>query len=262
MNQENPTLHYGLTSFNEALTIATKVCDALGHGRYNKAVNLLLEVACVETQLGTYQDPTPKSAGMGLTQGDPIGVKDVVKRTRYKDVQIVKNCFGFDVRELKHSDLANSPVKAFVLTRLKFKLRPEPIPSELKWRARYWKKFYNSVLGKGTIKHYVAAANRWLYGDDSPLFEVLADMNKVNKDWFNRGRKARFAAEKQAAISNQLPVLPESSFNATAHSYWRRGWNSVTKQDLQEILNNGVPESRSTPLSHISAMRNNLGVNR
>lgn len=174
MNQENPTLFYGLNSFHEALGIATSVCNALGHGLHGKAVNLLLETAAAETQLGTLRDPTPDGAGMGLTQGDPIGVRDVALRVRYKDVKIIEACFGFDIRVLRHSDLAWCPVKAFVFTRIKYKLRPEVIPVTLKWRTRYWKYFYNSKLGKGTVRHFAESANHWLYDEHAPLHKQVA----------------------------------------------------------------------------------------
>ncbi len=52
MNQENLTLHYGLRSFDQAQQITTEVCNVLGHGKHRMAINLLLETATAETQLG------------------------------------------------------------------------------------------------------------------------------------------------------------------------------------------------------------------
>lgn len=164
MNQEKYTYYYGLSDATHAKELATKVCNALGHGQNHVAVNLLLETACVETNLGTYQDPTPGGAGWGSTQADSIGVLDIARRTRYKDVQIIRNCFGFDIRELKPQDLADDPLKAFVFTRCVYKLIPELIPQGLAARAQYWKTYYNTHLGKGTVKKYIAKANRYLYG--------------------------------------------------------------------------------------------------
>jgi hypothetical protein len=163
MNQEKHTYYYGLINATHANELATKVCNALGHGQNQMAINLLLETACVETNLGTYQDPTPGGAGWGLTQADSIGVHDIAQRTRYKDVQIIRNCFGFDLRDLKPQDLGQDPLKAFVFTRCFYKLIPGEISATLAGRAQYWKTHYNTRLGKGTVDKYITKANQYLY---------------------------------------------------------------------------------------------------
>jgi hypothetical protein len=164
MNQEKHSYFYGLTDATQAKELATQVCNVLGHGQNLVAINLLLETACVETNLGTYQDPTPGGAGWGLTQADSIAVHHIASRTRYKDVQIIRNCFGFDIRDLKPHHLADSPIKAFVFTRCFYKLIPAPIPADLAGRALYWKTHYNTKLGKGTVAKYIHKANFYLYG--------------------------------------------------------------------------------------------------
>ncbi|GAB5378984.1 MAG: hypothetical protein Alis3KO_00810 [Aliiglaciecola sp.] len=163
MNQENQTFHYGLASIEQAIDLAQKVCCVLGHGKNLVAHNLLLETACAESQLGMYKDPTPGSAGFGLTQGDSIAIYDVANRTRYKDIQKIRNCFGFDLRLTNPMDLEEDPLKAFVFTRCFYKLIPDEIPKDLHSRAEYWKLFYNTALGKGTVAHYVESASRILY---------------------------------------------------------------------------------------------------
>ena len=34
-------------------------------------------------------------------------------------------------------------------------MRPDPIPKTPQDRAKYWKKYYNTVLGKGTPQKYL-----------------------------------------------------------------------------------------------------------
>ncbi|MBN26279.1 MAG: hypothetical protein CL578_14655 [Alteromonadaceae bacterium] len=164
MNQENRTYHYGVTSHRNAVDLAMRVCTVLGHGRLLSAPHLLLETAGVETNLGTFIDPTPGYAGFGLTQGDPIGVKDVAARTRYDDIKLIRNCFLFDLRELKPIDLENDPLKAMVFTRCFYKLIPDEIPATLAGRARYWKTHYNTKFGKGTVSDYIKKAQLYVYG--------------------------------------------------------------------------------------------------
>jgi hypothetical protein len=167
MNQEKQTYYYGLHNATQAKELATQVCNVLGHGLNLVAINLLLETACVETNLGTYQDPTPGGAGWGLTQADSIAVHDIASRTRYKDVQIIRNCFGFDIRDLKPHHLADSPTKSLVFTRCFYKLIAAPIPQGLAGRAQYWKTHYNTTMGKGTVDKYIDKANLYLYGPNT-----------------------------------------------------------------------------------------------
>jgi hypothetical protein len=163
MNKENTTLHYGLKNISQAKELAIRVCDVLGHGKHSNAVMMLLETACAETLLGTYKDPTPNGAGWGLTQADEIAVIDVAYRTRTSDVARIKEHFGFNIRKIIASDLANAPLKAFVFTRCFYKLIPAEFPTELAGRAVYWKKHYNTFLGKGLVHQYIEKSNLFLY---------------------------------------------------------------------------------------------------
>ena len=163
MNQENPTYYYGLKSKIQALSLAHQVCNVLGHGSHGYATNLLLETAAAETSLGLYQDPTPGGAGMGLNQHDLIAFQDIISRTPMRLVKTIHMHFGYDIRKLVHTDLANDPLLSFIFCRLHYRLRPEPIPSSLRGRAEYWKQFYNSMAGKGKVTHYLDSANTYLY---------------------------------------------------------------------------------------------------
>lgn len=135
----------------------------LGHGANNRAVNLLLETAAAETCLGTYEDPTPGSAGMGLCQIDYIGYIDIQRRTRPHIVKLIKQKLGYDILNVMHVDLINDPKLSFIFCRLHYRLRPEDIPLTLRGRAEYWKQFYNSMAGKGTVQHFLDNAGAYLY---------------------------------------------------------------------------------------------------
>lgn len=169
MNQENHTLHYGLKSHQQALELASAVCAVLGHGMHGCAMHLLLETASAETQLGTYPDRYDPE-GFGLCQFDTIGFNGVKNRTRTKDKLLVSSHFGYDLDKVDARDLEDDPLLSLIFCRLKYRLRPEPIPADLTGRARYWKRFYNSSAGKGTPRHYMAAAQRWLYAPGGLMY--------------------------------------------------------------------------------------------
>jgi hypothetical protein len=67
--------------------------------------------------------------------------------------------FGIDIYMLDHDDLDYSPLSCFILTRIKYKRIPEAIPASVEGRADYWKKNYNSYLGKGTPEEYIHNAS-------------------------------------------------------------------------------------------------------
>lgn len=146
---------FGLTRPEQALQIASDICDVLGHGQSGKAVNLLIETACQETWLGQYKDRHNFTAGVGLNQFDPVGLEDLQKNTSAEKIKLVIDSFGVDIRDLQLRDLAFSPFLSLLCTRLKYMRVKELIPSTLEGRADYWKKYFNSVLGKGHAQEYI-----------------------------------------------------------------------------------------------------------
>lgn len=143
---------YGLVALVQVKHYAQAVCDVLGCGEQNAAVYLLCETAAAETGYGTYADPTPNGAGRGLYQCDEIAFKYIQARVRQADVSALKTAFDFDLRKVEWNDLNLSPLLATVFARLHYKLRPEAIPLTLASRAEFWKKFYNTSAGKGTLR--------------------------------------------------------------------------------------------------------------
>lgn len=142
-------MYYGLTSKYQALEIAKQVCNVLGHGSNKNAVSLLIETSQQETKLGSYRDSNPTGAGIGLTQFDWIAVKDIKQRTPKRIADKLYDAFGVRLMKVRHEDLAYSPLLALIFCRLFYRLIPEPIPKTIKQRAAYWKKYYNTVKGKG-----------------------------------------------------------------------------------------------------------------
>lgn len=153
-NQKN---NYGLSIYDDDLyTIALKVCYILdGDNPYaERAALFLKEISMAETHGGTYWDTT-KYAGMGITQIDKIGFKDTVKRTSEKGKTIILEKFGIDLDLCEWVELRHNPILCFIITRLFIMLRPNKIPPLIEDRAAYWKKWYNTTAGKGTIEHYI-----------------------------------------------------------------------------------------------------------
>lgn len=153
--------HYGLQDDNHAVELVKKVVRTFGGG--HKCVQALIGIACAETHLGRYPDSHPDKWGVGLTQFDQIGLDDVKARTRSKDKKRLYKNHGYDLDKVELADLANDPELAFCIARLKYKLRPEPIPADLDGQAHYWKRWYNSYdeNAAGTPEKYIAEWERY-----------------------------------------------------------------------------------------------------
>lgn len=147
------TIGYGLTSKEQALDIAACVVNVLGGGQ--NAYKLIVETAYQETKLGMYKDRTDYAAGNGLCQCDHMPFRDTQARTSAKNKALILEAFDIDVDQVQWRELAYSPLLAMLWCRMHYLLRPGAIPETVEGRADYWKREYNSMLGKGTVNEYV-----------------------------------------------------------------------------------------------------------
>lgn len=152
---------YGLVYPGQARDYVETVCDLLGNGVGGYAVDMLLETAAAETHTGLFRDPTPGGAGRGLFQCDRIAFEDVQVRAPRSDMDKVLVEFGIDVLSAEHRDLDFSPLLATIVCRLFYKRIPEAFPSSMTERANYWKRYYNTALGKGTPEQYIEKSQRY-----------------------------------------------------------------------------------------------------
>lgn len=149
-------MNYGLTNqlyLKECIDI---VCNCLGYGINGVADELLIETARAETGAGTIADNSI-GAGMGITQIDKIPFVDIQDRVRHSDRDKIKEELGIDLALISWEHIRYNPLLCVLFTRLKYKKIPETIPSSIKGRAEYWKTYYNTEAGKGTVKHYIDA---------------------------------------------------------------------------------------------------------
>jgi hypothetical protein len=148
--------NYGLTVYDNLFDIAKHVCIGInGDNIYaNLSAKFLVEIAQTETKGGRYWDQTTY-AGMGLTQIDKIGFLDTINRTSEKRKEHVLDYFGVDLDKVEWVELRHNPRLCFLITRLFLMLRPGKIPDNLEDRAKYWKKWYNTEAGKGTVIKFV-----------------------------------------------------------------------------------------------------------
>lgn len=147
-------MYYGLTDCRQISQIASIVCGVLGMGINNNADQFLCEIAAQETHSGTLRDRHAVKMGVGLMQIDRICFDDIMARTHEKTWDLIQEEFGIE-RNLNYEMLAYSPLLSMIFARLHFRLIPEEFPINLFERAKYWKKYYNTVAGAGTPEEYL-----------------------------------------------------------------------------------------------------------
>jgi hypothetical protein len=145
---------YGLVNRHHLSDAVKEVCECLGYGSSSNADKLLIETSGAETHKGQAKDNSI-GAGMGITQFDKMPFYDVKDRCRNSDKNKIKEYFNIDIDLVEWEHIRYNPLLCLIFTRLKYLKVSESIPTDLKGRARYWKQYYNTEAGKGTIEHYI-----------------------------------------------------------------------------------------------------------
>jgi type VI secretion system secreted protein VgrG len=136
-----------LTSFTAASGIEMNSEDA---------ISLLFETACVESNL-THRKQLNDGPARGLWQMEPDTYRDIqVNFVAYRPElkKALDHMFG---TSRKFSHIERNDEYAIVMARLHYWRVKGAIPKTLKGRAAYWKKHYNTALGKGTVDKYLKA---------------------------------------------------------------------------------------------------------
>jgi len=123
-----------------------------------QAENLLMGTAAVESDLGTFLTQLGGGQAFGIYQMEVRTARDIIRyvEQRSKLVELVsfpEGVWGMDYSELRRKLILDLEF-ATILCRLHYWRVPEPLPSDIKGLANYWKVHYNTYLGKGTVERF------------------------------------------------------------------------------------------------------------
>jgi len=145
---------YGLLTKKQLDENILDVCKTLGFGSNNNAHLMLSETAQQETRYGEALDYS-WGVGVGIMQFDLGGFDDTKNRTSKENKDLIKKVYDIDIDKTSLDNLRYSPLLSTIYARLFYLLRPGAIPTTLEGRAQYWKTYYNSIKGKGTVEEYI-----------------------------------------------------------------------------------------------------------
>lgn len=133
----------------------------------DSATNILLGTCAQETQMGKYLHQINGTA-LGIYQMEKITFLDIRDRYLFKRThafrQKVEFCCKLYVSSCEFKDLMWNLNFATIMARLKYASIGEPLPAadNIKSLAEYWKKYYNTAYGKGTVKQFIENYKRYV----------------------------------------------------------------------------------------------------
>lgn len=137
-------------------------------GMYSdSAVNLLLGTMAQESHFGTYIKQLGRGPALGVYQMEPNTHTDIVNNFisyRQSIQRVIGEKLGYDL--LDHKKLVWDLRYATMFCRLHYYRKPESLPlyDNVPALASYWKRHYNTHLGKGTEEEFIENFNRYIKG--------------------------------------------------------------------------------------------------
>lgn len=127
----------------------------------SNVVNMILETACVESNCGEYIKQL-KGPACSIFQIEPVTAEDILNHFIFYKPALLDNFAKLYNDNLTlEQNLCTNLMFAIFICRCFYLRIKEPIPSTVELRAKYWKKYYNTALGKGTVEKYIKAVEKY-----------------------------------------------------------------------------------------------------
>lgn len=120
------------------------------------AENLVLGTGAQESAYGKYTKQIGGGPALGKFQMEPETHNDIWKNfLKYKPrlAKLILEISGLNEPDFK--DLETNDTYACAMCRVHYFRVKEPIPTTLNGYAYYWKQYYNTPKGKGTISEFI-----------------------------------------------------------------------------------------------------------
>ncbi len=136
-----------------------------------KAEIMLLGTAAQESHLGSYLAQVGNGPALGIYQMEPATHNDIWKNYLKYKPELANKLLDLLPRHYKQEDyedfageMAGNLYYATAMARVHYYRKPEPLPdpTDVYAQASYWKRNYNTHLGKGKQEEYVRNYNRMI----------------------------------------------------------------------------------------------------
>lgn len=127
----------------------------------SNVVNMIIETACIESNCGEYIKQL-KGPACSIFQIEPRTAKDIIQNYIVKNKLRLQNFNRlYNANLTLEQNLCTNLMFAIFMCRCFYLRIKEPIPSTVDLRAKYWKKYYNTAKGKGTVEKYIKAVDKF-----------------------------------------------------------------------------------------------------
>ena len=119
------------------------------------AVNLMLGTMAQESDFGTYLKELKSGSGLSFFRMTPEMHDEVVKflKSRESIPKKIKQSCG--VAKLSSEYLLYNIKYSICMVRIHYFMQEDPIPRNIEGYAKYWKEYYNTRAGDGTISQFI-----------------------------------------------------------------------------------------------------------
>lgn len=127
----------------------------------DRIVNLIVGTICHESKCGEYLKQI-KGPACGICQIEPNTAKDIINNYILKRANLFTSYSRLYNKNLTlEQNLCYNLMFSIFMCRVFYLRFVEEIPQDLEGQARYWKKYYNTSKGKGTVEQYITNYRRF-----------------------------------------------------------------------------------------------------
>lgn len=129
-----------------------------------EAIELMMGTWAVESDGGHFLKQKGGGPALGAWQIERLTFIDIIKRCNFHHAEILgmTSKFSNSISESDFNLLEKNHKLSIQIARLKYFLCPGSIPLTLVDQAKYWKHYYNTPLGGGTIDKYISKYNTYV----------------------------------------------------------------------------------------------------
>lgn len=124
--------------------------------------DLLVGTACQESLCGEYLAQLHNGPACGIYQMEPATAKDIFDNYLKYKPDLYEKVMSYYIPELTLNDnLRGNLFFATAMCRVHYLRQKGSIPKTLEGQAEYYKKYYNTELGKAKISEYISNYNKY-----------------------------------------------------------------------------------------------------
>ena len=136
-----------------------------------EAVQLIMGTIAQESAFGKYRQQLNNGPAMGIVQMEGATAKDIFENYlnyRRSHLEAVLSLTTNDIvtNNIKslNRHLKNNDEFAIAMCRIHYLRAPAKLPEydNIEDMGKYWKKYYNTELGKGTVEEFIKNYNRYI----------------------------------------------------------------------------------------------------